>query len=629
MSGWAFEAGIPSRPHEGTGVKKQWVKHRRLNWARLFRGRRKHIFQTVFANSLVCIAALLMIAIVSIYYFTDRLLTDSQGQSRVEVLQQLCSSNAVNRTNMVNMMDSLYTDYHDLLMMAPSGETNVIIRQKLRETARMLRLTGLDFTVDILMNDKREFTTGTSDNLKILKNTYWYIKHYAGETDTSWNLRFLDAEDLSSYGLSYGKTIYDDQGRSVGVIVITSAYEVLFRTFQELLNDGSKVYILDQNGIIICHSNRQRVGNWMTSIDAFEKKYGYNSYTVFKRGTDHIMLSNFKDADSGWVFVEERNVNRLLTDGLSMCKNYLMAVAAGSVAVAIYMYFRIKRITDSLAELTLHISQMPVEQLAPLPVRDEYDEIFILGNSFNEMIGRIHMLIRDIEQRKAEKQKTEYDFLQAQINPHFLNNTLLAVKSLLVTNRIKQAGCMMEELIEMLHIPVTPEVQYVTLAEELHLVKSYISIMNYRTDKGVSFFPTVPEDVLSIPVPRLILQPLVGNSFFHGFAEREGDCCIRLRAFLHGGSLCIEVEDNGEGIAPERLRQLKGWSYHSDKTHHGIGLKNVRQRLQILYGSRSGVEVESTEGKGTVVRVILDQHRCVRGRKAAAEEAGYENHSSR
>lgn len=80
------------------------------------------------------------------------------------------------------------------------------------------------------------------------------------------------------------RTVYDPEGKPVGVIVITAEHEALFRTFQKLVSDGAKVYILDQNGIIICHTNAQRVGNWMTSMEAFQEEYGYNSYRIIQRG---------------------------------------------------------------------------------------------------------------------------------------------------------------------------------------------------------------------------------------------------------------------------------------------------------------------------------------------------------
>ena len=87
--------------------------------------------------------------------------------------------------------------------------------------------------------------------------------------------------------------MYDPEGKPVGVIVITAEHEALFRTFQKLVSDGAKVYILDQNGIIICHTNAQRVGNWMTSMEAFQEEYGYNSYRIIQRGDENGILASY------------------------------------------------------------------------------------------------------------------------------------------------------------------------------------------------------------------------------------------------------------------------------------------------------------------------------------------------
>ena len=183
-----------------------------------------------------------------------------KGKARVDVLQQISDSNSVNRTNMVKAMDALYEDFYDDLTAPKSEKSSCAIQMLLEQTDRQFKRIGMDMTIDILMNDRRMFSTDPDENnLKSLKNTYWYIKHYSGETDTSWNLRFWDVDDISTYGLAYGKTVYAQDGKVVGMIVLTSRYEALFRTFQKLVSDGVKVYILDRNGIIISHTNPNRV----------------------------------------------------------------------------------------------------------------------------------------------------------------------------------------------------------------------------------------------------------------------------------------------------------------------------------------------------------------------------------
>ena len=576
------------------------------------RKKRRKMSQSMIATSLICVFISVVIAMCAIAYFTFQLIVEEKGKARVDVLQQISDSNSVNCTNMVKAMDALYEDFYAELIAPGNDENNIRIHNLLKQVDRQFKKIGMDMMIDILMNDRRLFSTDLDENnLKSLKNTYWYIKHYSGETRTSWNLRFREVKDISTYGLSYGRTVYNREGRVVGVIVLTSRYEALFRTFQKLVSAGVKVYILDQNGIIISHTNPNRIGNWAFDMKMFRKEYGRNSYKIIQRSGRNILLTNYHDGSSGWTFVEEQNMDDLLWDGIKTMRNCLLVVLVGCIVAASIAYWRGRRIAQVLSDFTEEISDMSVEKLGELPVQDEYEETYVLGSAFNGMIRRIGDLIEDIRIHEQRKQRTEYDFLQAQINPHFLNNTLLSVKSLIAVHQPERAYRMMNELVELLHIPATPEIQFVTLQEELHLMRSYLSIMNCRTDKNVIFHCEVPENMYGIFVPRMIVQPVIGNAFFHGFAEKEEGCTIRLRTGLRGNALYIEVTDNGEGIEAERLAQIQSWNYRSERLHHGIGLRNVRKRLQIIYGGRSDVTVQSEVGKYTMVTLTMDHYRSI------------------
>ncbi|MDO4175535.1 MAG: histidine kinase, partial [Eubacteriales bacterium] len=308
------------------------------------------------------------------------------------------------------------------------------------------------------------------------KNTYWYIKHYSGEVAESWNLRFLSSGDTSDYRLSYGRTIYDVDEKSIGVIILTSEDESLFRTLKKLASDDNKIYILDRNGIVVSHTNSQMIGNWMANMETFEEKYApYNSFRIVQRGKNNVMLSNYHDPESGWTFVEEQRVNQLLTNVFHIIAVCLFWVIMGSIFILMISYARTKKISDVFEQFSEDIQNMQADDLAALPVREQCEEAYVLSKAFNGMLERISKLIVDIQRREQEKRKKEYDFLHAQMDPHFLNNTLVAVKSLIAMEDMERASKMMEELIELLHVPAMPEIQFVSLKEELNLVYSFES----------------------------------------------------------------------------------------------------------------------------------------------------------
>ena len=565
------------------------------------------MFGLLFRAILTSIVIVIAIAALTITFSTYQFVLGEKGASRIDILKQVSESNNVNRTNMQNVMGLIDAEIYPLLLAEESDER---IQKKVYEVQEQLARIGLPYTIDIVLNDKRTFSSSEEGekSLRHLMNTYWYIRHFSGESEKSWNLRFMDPDDIKSYALTYAETIFDRNGKVVGVAILNSTQEALFRTYQKLLKEGDRVYILDENGIIISHSNTNVIGNWHKVMYAFEKQYGYNSYHIESHDDRRYILANYHDEESGWTFVEEHDITEILKNYYRMLALSIFAVILGGAFAGLLGYRYVKRVSRSVTAMADEVSRLDVEQLDSIAVSGEYYEISALSTVFNRMIVRIQDLIRDIRIREQEKRKTEYDFLQAQLSSHFLHNTLIAIKSLIGMGQIEQAGAMMTSFIELLHIPSTSEIQFVTLEEELHLVQSYISVMSCRTDKDVVFEDRVSKRFRNLIVPRMLLQPVVGNSFFHGFAEQEKDCCIAIGASLADGILSITVSDNGEGIAPERLAELERDDYKPGGQHHGVGLRNIRKRLYIIYGGRSNVCIENRENGGAQVTLEIDHY---------------------
>ena len=214
----------------------------------------RKIFQVVFRTVMLSIACVLVMAAAAVIYFTVRFVLMEKGQARVEVLEQISDVSSSNRHSMENVMDMIYEELYPQLV---DGEVEEQVLQKsLDEMQKLLDKVGIDATIDVVINARKVYMTDneTDESIRNLLNSYWYIKHYSGETAESWNLRFVDVEDISSYYLSYGRTVYDQDGKSAAVIVINTSQEEQFRALQKLVGESDKVYILDQNGIVVCHS---------------------------------------------------------------------------------------------------------------------------------------------------------------------------------------------------------------------------------------------------------------------------------------------------------------------------------------------------------------------------------------
>jgi two-component system sensor histidine kinase YesM len=243
--------------------------------------------------------------------------------------------------------------------------------------------------------------------------------------------------------------------------------------------------------------------------------------------------------------------------------------------------------------------------LEKMPVQNQFYEVQVLSMTYNTMIQRIIQLIHQIKEEESEKRKIEFDFLQAQINPHFLHNTLLGIKSLVSLGKQAQAVKMLDAFIKLLKLPLTASQNDHSLGEEIGNVLQYVTIMQYRYGMEYPVDIHIEEGLDKFLVPKLILQPIVENAIFHGISEMDGEGRIRISAQAQEGNIIISVEDNGEGMTQEQIDSMWNSEHYFRSSMNSIGLANVRSRIRFVFGSASGIEVKSEPGKGTKVSIVI------------------------
>ncbi len=223
------------------------------------------------------------------------------------------------------------------------------------------------------------------------------------------------------------------------------------------------------------------------------------------------------------------------------------------------------------------------------------------------MFKRIDELVDVVIQEQKLEQELKYDALIAQINPHFLFNTLNAIKWTAMMSGSQNVSEMLSSLGKLLEISMNKGADEISFKKEFELVEAYIYIQNVRyNDKFILTF-NVDEEIYELKVLKLILQPIVENSVIHGFNGKKIDCLIKINALKQDNFIRVEVIDNGIGIDKNGIEQIlieNDMNYARQKFNR-IGLKNIQERLRLKYGDKFGLEVESREGMGTKVTVIL------------------------
>jgi len=214
--------------------------------------------------------------------------------------------------------------------------------------------------------------------------------------------------------------------------------------------------------------------------------------------------------------------------------------------------------------------------------------------------------MQNIKEEERRKHKAQLDFLQAQINPHFLHNTLFSIKCLVSLGKVEAAEEMIGAFMDLLRMTLDNKDEFITLNEEIAAIKKYIHLQRYRYSNKFEAVFNCENSLLNCKIPKLILQPIIENAIFHGIEPKRGNGRITISATEEDECLIINVEDDGVGMSPETIEKIKkGESETSRRTFNMVGIANIEQRIILNYGSQYGINIKSTIGKGTCVTLKL------------------------
>ena len=285
----------------------------------------------------------------------------------------------------------------------------------------------------------------------------------------------------------------------------------------------------------------------------------------------------------------------------------LTLVAVGFAVIATWgisrsIYLPIKKLHDVTRTITRN-------DLQALMTRDNVDEITELGMSFNIMIGKIRELL-DAEIKEQENlKKAELRALQAQINPHFLYNTLDTIIWMAQSKKTDDVVQIVSALSNFFRISLSKGRDWITIGEEIERTRSYLTIQKMRYRDIMDFSIEADEKILGHTVLKLILQPLVENALYHGLKNQRQRGTITVRVEPKNESdVLFQVQDDGIGIPPNKLAELNAAlhdSTHDAHAEHGYGLENVNQRIKLYYGKQYGLTLSSEYANGTCAAIVV------------------------
>jgi len=415
----------------------------------------------------------------------------------------------------------------------------------------------------------------------------------------------------NSLNFAIARKVHNLAGKEpLGVLVMAIEFGNLNGIIDEMGLDGSTGLVIV--GRLKDLLYRQGTDRSLTDEDLRSSLAAMNDdCTGFANGSQsRLLVNSFQSSMTNWCYVTMTDKASLSEEATNLNRAILLFGVLGlALALLISLLFSrrivvpIKRLQVSMANIIKHNfrSKIPVSGT---------DEVSHLTETFNFMTNRIRELIQTVYQVEIKEKEANLNALQAQINPHFLYNTLGTINAMAVVENQEEIGEMVVALGDMLQYAIRTKDKIVTIRDELTHVSCYITIQKTRFGSRLQYSAHVPEGIADNRLIRLSLQPLVENAISHGIERGSGAGSIQIIGKRAGDAIEITVSDDGAGIPEERLRDIQAWlSYQklreSEERETSIGLYNVNERLKLHFGEAYGITIRSEWGKGTEVTIRI------------------------
>ncbi|MDQ8734438.1 histidine kinase [Paenibacillus sp. LHD-38] len=490
------------------------------------------------------------------------------------------------------------------LLVDDSEYSGYIIRKRITDRLWAHISTSERYVQSVHLVDTKERVSKYGGSVELVGEKYKRISEMAaaGKGSASW--LYPDRSDPMLILVRQVRTYEPLTLEPIGFLILRINIERIVEDYAGIASENSDVIVKSGQSVVYPFRNLSpeiaQTAQPLNQADGYEIK-DLNGEAVF--------LSQKKSSYTGWTYYNVVPYNHIF-EKIVWLKNTLIIVFTATVVIVIIIGMLFAR---SLTKpIRLLITQMKEVQYGDLDnmgvslhgaVIQQMDEVGLLQRTFRLMIARINTLIKENYANQLIIKETEFKALQAQINPHFLYNSLDSIHWLAKKNDQGQISSMVVSLGYLLRSSISLKRNVITIAEELEIVQHYITIQKYRFQHRLDFHMDVEERYMNVLIPKLTLQPLLENAIQYGLEPQIEPCTIRIYAQESGDRLAIIVEDQGPGMDEQYLRKVL--SGEVETRGSGIGLKNIQDRMRLAFGESYGMQLESTVGSGTKVMVML------------------------
>ncbi|EET59569.1 ATPase/histidine kinase/DNA gyrase B/HSP90 domain protein [Marvinbryantia formatexigens DSM 14469] len=574
---------------------------------------RTQLFLTYFLVFALFFLAVILLVSVSI----RNILIGQIGNNRTAVLRQIAERANIVKTSSTTL-SNLYS-YEILSNNFLSGEMTKEQRQEAWDYLdaqkqvydEVFSYIGLGYEV-VLLGENGFLYNSDSDGTDVSTWVYqpWYKKLLeALDNGAAGEVQF----SRTFSGSRNGDTVYRfaagqrlDNGENQSVLLILIDEQLLEDLYVSTQEQGGEIYIYDQAGFIVSHSNKKMLGKQFINVDYMRDVYGTDRSNIIEKMGETYMLSTYLDEKTGWTIVEE-SPTRIILGALNKTWWIMscLLIAGLLLAVAVSAYIS-RHVSNPLANLSSAMDKVGKNDFKPPAIKNGIEEINHLQESFQHMAYEISNLMDIIQEREEQKRELEVNFLRAQINPHFLYNTLFSIRCAVEVGKNNQAAQMISAFIDLLRSTLAVRDSMIPLCDEFEATRKYLVVQKLRYGEKINYELELQEGTEQCMVLPLILQPLAENAIFHGIEAKYETGTVVIESALLGERLLLTITDDGAGMDERTLEKVRAClKQPAVKDDSSIGMPNVHNRIRLNYGEEYGLTVESSKGIGTTVTLLM------------------------
>ena len=380
-----------------------------------------------------------------------------------------------------------------------------------------------------------------------------------------------------------------------GVFVINISPE-LFDTLFRLLGqeDEGKTYLITDDEGIVIWSNKLTLGDSLDKIFFQSIMDSQEADSEQDYEEERYVVTKFQSEYNGWNYISMRKKSEVLKTGRWVFTSIVVQIVFilfFSIAGAVILQ---RNIVQPIQKMVVAMN-VPEKELVGVRLSiDQEDEIGKLYQSFNEMNAKIENFIEKNKEMNVREKEYQIQALNAQINPHFIYNTLDTLHWMALDIPSPEMSNLITSFSDLLRYSISKKESVVTLEEEIQCIRNYIHIYEERYEMTFGSFQ-IDERVYPYKTFKMLLQPIVENCIIHGFSQNMDDAVVEVIGRMDGEEAVLYIRDNGVGISEERI------TYILSKDSDRVGLSNINQRLKLLYGDDYGLKILSEKGRGTEV----------------------------